>query len=107
MIRDFCRNSRSIVIIKKKFRNIVKKLREISLKKSSSCPICGKSFKNAPSLKNHIEDSKEIDIYHKLFINNKVLFEAEDKDNTKKNSVKINNKPKFGKINVKKKKNIN
>lgn len=95
-----------MVFIKKKFRNIVKKTREISLKKSPSCLICGKLFKNALSLKNHIEDSKKIDIYHKLFINNKVSFEAEDKDNIKKNSVQVktNNKSKFVKINENEKK---
>ena len=59
-LRHFYRISRSTVIIKKNFRNIVKKQREISLKKSPSCPICGKLFKNAISLKKHIEDSKKI-----------------------------------------------
>ncbi|KKN19362.1 hypothetical protein LCGC14_0946450 [marine sediment metagenome] len=90
-MRHFCRHSIDNFNKKKKYRIIVKKPRGILVKKSPSCPVCGKLFQNSRNLKNHLEDSKKTDSYHELFLENKFSFEAEySKNRFKKNWIKLN-----------------
>ncbi len=83
-MRHFCRHSIDNFNKKKKYRIIVKKPRGILVKKSPSCPVCGKLFQNSRNLKNHLEDSKKTDSYHELFLENKFSFEAEYSKNDSK-----------------------
>ncbi|MFX1305411.1 MAG: hypothetical protein ACFE91_11200 [Promethearchaeota archaeon] len=109
LVKHFCRHHRELFNIKKSFQNIVIKPKRILQKQSPSCPVCGKLFKEINSLEDHLEDLKKTDIYHKLFFNNKIIFEKDFKEDKQKDSnhMKSYEYPTFGKINIKKDKKIN
>jgi hypothetical protein len=75
-------------------------------KESPSCPICGKLFKGLKNLNDHINDLKNRDDLHQDFDKNKLQFKPGYREKNQENSdkYKFYNKPKFGKINIKKKK---
>jgi len=102
LIRHICRHREGPFNQKTKDSIIVKKPKGLLEERSLSCPICGKLFKNVNSLDDHVESLKRNDIYHKLFLINRISFEEHSKENFKKN----NFKPKFGKINIKTQKKI-
>jgi len=104
LVRHYCRHRKVSLYIKKKHPIIVKKPKGLLETQSLSCPICGKLFKNGNSLKNHIENLKKNDIYHMQFLENRISFEDHYKEIIQKDrdQIKDNNKPKFGKINIKK-----
>ncbi|MFX1501724.1 MAG: hypothetical protein ACFFDH_12230 [Promethearchaeota archaeon] len=108
LVRHYCRHHKGSLHIKKTYPVIVQKPKGLLEKKSLSCPICGKLFKNANSVKNHIENLRKNDIYHKLFFENKISFEDNYKEYNQKDSdqIKEYKKSKFGKINIKKQKKI-
>ena len=71
-----------------------------------SCPICGKLFKDASSLDNHLENLKKNDINHMHFFLNRISFEDDLKQyvQTERDQIKTYDMPKFGKVNIKKQK---
>ncbi|MFX1308474.1 MAG: hypothetical protein ACFE9M_05665 [Promethearchaeota archaeon] len=109
LVRHICRHRKGPFNIKRTYPIIVKKPKGLLENQSLSCPICGKLFKNAHSLDNHLEELKKNDIYHKLFFRNRISFEDHYKENIQGDMLQIKNynKPKFGKINIKKRKKIN
>ncbi len=109
LVRHLCRHYKEAFTIKKSIQNIVIKSTRILQKQSPSCPVCGKLFKDIKSLNDHLENLKKTDIYHKLFINNKLLFENNLKEVKLKDSnhLKSYDYPAFGKLNIKKNKKIN
>lgn len=92
MINKACRNKYKVIV------KTPKKMFDPQI--VFNCPVCGKSFKTKNSLEDHIHELKNIDKAHKNFSENKFSIE-EDKDNKK---ILIYQKPKFGKINIKNKK---
>lgn len=102
LIRHICRHQEVSFNQKTKYPIIVKKPKGLLEEQSLSCPICGKLFKDANSLDDHMENLKKNDIYHKLFLVDRVSFEDHKKVNLKKEHLP----PKFGKINIKKQKKI-
>ncbi|MHA1491273.1 MAG: hypothetical protein ACTSRI_16685 [Promethearchaeota archaeon] len=100
LIKHICRQS-----IEKKRKNkypiIIKKPRNLLEEASPSCPVCGKLFKNETNLKEHLKASRQNDYRHDLFLKGIILI------NDKRNQIKTQYKPKFGRINVKKRKNNN
>lgn len=106
LVRHFCRRRKGAFNVRKKSQIIVKKPKGLLENQSPSCPICGKLFKNLDNLEDHLENLKKSDIYHKLFIENRISFEEENNEYMQKGSEQIRtyNKPKFGKINVKREK---
>jgi len=68
--------------------------------------MCGKLFKNPKDLNDHLNNLKNQDALHEDFNNNNLDIELEYRENNQENSDKYNvyYKPKFGKINIKKKK---
>ncbi|UCD02270.1 MAG: hypothetical protein JSV23_04450 [Promethearchaeota archaeon] len=106
LVRHYCRYSTGKSNIKKNYQIIVKKPKSLLENQSPSCPICGKLFKNINNLEDHLENLKKRDIYHKLFIENRISFEDENKEYMQTDSERIRsyNKPKFGKISIKKEK---
>ena len=75
-------------------------------KESPSCPACGKLFKSLENLNDHINNLKKQDGLHQDFDKNKLNFELGYREKSQANSdkYKLYYKPKFGKINIKKKK---
>jgi len=72
---------------------------------SPSCPVCGKLFKNDKDLNNHLETLRKDDKPHKTFFKNKFIFQNDSWNSNQKNidQIKLYDKPKFGRINIKKK----
>jgi len=95
--------------IRRSYTIIVKTPKGLLEKESPSCPVCGKLFKSDISLKDHLKGSKNNNDFHKAFLNNKLIFEKDHREISVKNSdqIKVYNKPKFGRINIKKRKNFN
>jgi hypothetical protein len=106
LIRHYCRYSRTNLQRKKQFPVIVKTPKGLLEKESPSCPMCGKLFKNLESLNDHLTNLKHQDSLHEKFNNNTLNVEVGYRENSEKNSekYKVYYKPKFGKINIKKKK---
>ena len=109
LIRHYCRHKKGMFNIKRSYTVIVKTPKSLLEKESPSCPICGKLFKSDISLKDHLKNSKNNDVLHKAFLKNELIFEKENREISVKNSdqIKVYNKPKFGRINIKKRKNFN
>lgn len=108
MVRHICRYRKGSFNIKKRYPVIVKKPKGLLEEHYLSCPICGKLFKNANNLDNHLENLKKNDIYHKLFFMNWISFKDDNKEKSQTNldQIKTYVKPKFGKINKKKQKKL-
>jgi len=108
LVRHYCRHHQGSFNAKKSFAVIVKKPRGLLGNQSPSCPICGKLFKNLNNLENHMESLKKNDMNHRIFFENKLSFEKSYKSHIQQNldTSKLNEIPKFGKINVKKEKKI-
>ena len=109
LIRHFCRHRKGLINIKRTYPIIVKTPKGLLENESPSCPVCGKLFKNGINLKDHLKNSKINDNLHKVFFKNELIFEKEYREISQKNSdqIKMYNKPKFGRINIKKKKKFN
>jgi len=111
LIKHFCR--KRFGENQKNNNRIIVKTPTILLENSSpSCPVCGKFFKNEKNLNNHLSSLKDLDYHHTLFFDNKILFTNDDRmhEQTKlqdffKKKERFENKPKFGRINIKKKEN--
>ena len=99
LIKHYCRSSQTKSKVKTIHPIIVKIPKRIFEVSIINCPICGKIFKNESNLHDHIEQMKKNDLQHKLFVQNKLSF---DEDLNNKVQVEF---PKFGKINIKKRKN--
>ncbi|MFX0000870.1 MAG: hypothetical protein ACFE9Q_11740 [Candidatus Hodarchaeota archaeon] len=108
LVRHFCRYNIEKLKVRKRIQVIVKKPKGLLENQSPSCPICGKLFKNKISLENHLDNTKKNDIYHKLFSENRISFVNEYKTNNQKDLgyIKFHDRPKFGKINLKKERKI-
>jgi hypothetical protein len=106
LIRHFCRHTERQLRVKKDFPVIVKAPKGLLDKESPSCPACGKLFKDLKNLNDHINNMKNRDDIHQNFDKNKLNFELEYQEKNKENSdkYKLYYKPKFGRINIKKKK---
>jgi hypothetical protein len=106
LVKHYCRYRKGKFNIKKKIQIIVKKPKGLLEDQSPSCPICGKLFKNISSLEDHLENLKKSDIYHKLFIENRISFKDENNKYKRKDfeQIKTYDQSKFGKINIKKEK---
>jgi uncharacterized C2H2 Zn-finger protein len=87
---------------RKKYNVIIKKPKKIFNTQSVSCPVCGKLFKEEKYLKSHINQLKNYDQEHKYFSENKT--ELKEKGSEEKNPKKEKYTPKFGQINIKRKK---
>ncbi|MFX1311319.1 MAG: hypothetical protein ACFFHD_01735 [Promethearchaeota archaeon] len=109
LIKHYCRQGNGMSNIKKSYTIVVKTPKGLLEKESTSCPICGKLFKNDISLKDHLKSSKNNDDFHKVFLKNKLIFEKDNRETIEKNSdqIKVYNKPKFGRINIRKRKIFN
>ncbi|MFX1303926.1 MAG: hypothetical protein ACFFBV_03735 [Promethearchaeota archaeon] len=103
LVKHYCRYRNGKFNLKKKIQIIVKKPKRFLNNQSPSCPVCGKLFKNKDSLEDHFENSKKSDIYHKLFLDDKISFLDENKENIQKDldQIETYDRPKFGKINIK------
>jgi hypothetical protein len=103
LIQHRCRSYKGKKI-KNKYPVIVKKPKGLLEEASPSCPVCGKLFKNQNDLDGHLKYLKRNDNQHKQFFNGDLLFIDEIRDKKLKESekTKINTKPKFGAINIKK-----
>ena len=105
LMKHFCRHRTSILTPKRYSPIIVKKPKGLLEISSPSCPVCGKLFKNEGNLKDHLKNLRKNDKLHNSFFENKLFF----KDNYRKkgqinlDQIKMHYKPKFGRINVKKK----
>jgi hypothetical protein len=68
--------------------------------------MCGKLFKNLDNLNDHLNNLKDQDALHENFNKNNLDLEFGYQENHQQSSDKYNvyYKPKFGKINIKKKK---
>ena len=73
---------------------------------SPNCPVCGKLFKSLKNLYDHLQNLGKLDLLHQAFYEDKMNFEIGDqeKNQEKLDKNKLYNKPKFGRINIKKKK---
>jgi hypothetical protein len=101
LIKHHCKSYKS-KNQRKKYNVIVKTPKKIFSKQSIGCPVCGKLFKEEKYLKNHIKHLKNYDHRHKYFSENKTLLK--DKVKEENDSKKENYSPKFGQINIKRKK---
>jgi hypothetical protein len=108
LVRHNCRHRKGLFNVKKNYPVIVKNPKVILEKHSLSCPICGKLFKNANNLDNHLESLKKNEIYHRLFFTNRIFFKDNYKEDSQTdiNQIETFDKPKFGKINIKTQKKI-
>jgi len=106
LIRHFCRHATGKLQEKTDFPIIVKVPKGLLEKESPSCPACGKLFKNLKNLNDHINNLKKRDSLHQGFDKNKLNFELGYREKSQENldKYKLYYKPKFGKINIKKKK---
>ncbi|MHA1914426.1 MAG: hypothetical protein ACW986_13200 [Promethearchaeota archaeon] len=104
LIRHYCRHQGGKV--GRKFPVIVKGPKGLLEFESPSCPVCGKLFKTAKNRDDHIKNLKNDDEIHKVFFENKVKFSKnygkKGQDNLDKDNFYF--KPRFGRINIKKKK---
>ncbi|MFX1574642.1 MAG: hypothetical protein ACFFB0_18040 [Promethearchaeota archaeon] len=109
LVRHLCRQKKGVLNIKKQYKIIVKTPQGLLGKESPSCPVCGKLFKSDINLKDHLKNSKNNDDLHKAFLHSELIFEEENREINIKNSdkIKVYNKPKFGRINITKRKNFN
>jgi len=103
LIRHYCRQSKGNLQRKTKFPVIVKSPKGLLENESPSCPMCGKLFKNLESLNDHLNNLKNQDALHENFNNNKLTIEIGNQGKIS-DKYKVYYKPKFGKINIKKKK---
>ncbi|MHA1757129.1 MAG: C2H2-type zinc finger protein [Promethearchaeota archaeon] len=88
--------------IKEKFKIIVKTPKILPENTFITCPICAKSFKNENALEQHIKSLRNIDEMHYKYYNNEIIFdELRNESNRRQN----NYFPKFGRINIRNKKN--
>ena len=101
LIRHYCRHHIGVSKQKKTFRVNVKTPKGLLENSSPSCPVCGKLFREAQSLKYHLENSKNNDLHHKLFLENKFEEEYNHKLKKKSDHDKRDSILKFGKINLK------
>lgn len=97
--RHYCRKRELTYSKKNHFPVIVKIPKGILVDASISCPVCGKLFNEDSALKDHLIKMKINDSEHELFIENKLVFEDEVDEVTKKRK---RDYPRFGKINLKK-----
>ncbi|MFX1325308.1 MAG: hypothetical protein ACFE8N_10140 [Promethearchaeota archaeon] len=106
LVRHYCRQSIGTLSQKKIFPVIVKTPKGLLERESPSCPACGKLFKNANNLTDHIKTLKAHDKLHYNFFENKLKFEIDFREKNQEDShhVKPFQEPKFGRINIKKKK---
>ena len=104
LIRHYCRYQGGQA--RRKFPIVVKGPRSLLEFESPSCPACGKLFKNAKNLNDHIRILKKSDNIHKSFFKNKLDFNKDYGEKGQGNSDKdeFYIKPRFGRINLKKKK---
>lgn len=103
LVRHFCQHQ--VADIKKKIPIIVKTPKGLLENASPSCPVCGKLFKVTKDLNNHFKTLKKNDQQHNVFYKNNFKFENGNWNNNQRKLDQIriyNNKPKFGKINIKK-----
>ncbi|MFX1488351.1 MAG: hypothetical protein ACFFBI_04335 [Promethearchaeota archaeon] len=105
LVRHYCRHSLGNLRRKKNFQIIVKTPKGLLDKESPVCHICGRIFKNTQNLEDHLKNLKKQDILHKSFYENTLKFETEDLGAIQVDSDKANldYKPKFGRINFRKK----
>ncbi len=85
---------------KNKYKVIVKPPQKLFESHIINCPICGKSFTTKSSLEMHVQQLQHQDIWHKAFIENKMSIQQEEEESENELFVK----PKFGRINIRKKK---
>ncbi|MFX1376488.1 MAG: hypothetical protein ACFFA0_11815 [Promethearchaeota archaeon] len=106
LIRHFCRRAPGKLNIKRNFPVVVKVPKGLLEQESPSCPICGKLFKNQKNLNDHINNLKKQDKLHQNFDENTLNFGLGHREKNRENSnkEKLYFKPKFGRINVKRKK---
>jgi hypothetical protein len=104
-VRHFCRHSTGKYKLKKNFEIIVKTPKGLLEKDSPRCHICGRIFKSLQNLEDHLKISKKQDNLHKSFYENTLNFSSEILRGSQENSnkAKLYYKPKFGRINIKRK----
>jgi hypothetical protein len=104
LIRHYCRHHKASLLNKEKYPINVKRPKGLLEKQSLSCPICGKLFNKAKSLEDHLKNLRKNDTYHKLFLENRISFEANNREGIQKDKDQIEEykKLEFGKINIKK-----
>ena len=106
LVRHICRYRKGSYNLKNPHPVIVKKPKGLLEYRYLSCPICGKLFKDASSLDNHLENLKKNDINNMHFVLNRISFEDDLKQyvQTERDKIKTYDMPKFGKVNIKKQK---
>ena len=94
--RHYCRNLNGISHKRKIFPVVVKKPKGLLENPYFSCPVCGKL------LKDHLNELKKNDSKHKLFFQNKIIFKNKfnDMNKLKSEKNKFQDKPRFGRINI-------
>ncbi|MFX1411479.1 MAG: hypothetical protein ACFFA6_14100 [Promethearchaeota archaeon] len=104
LVRHFCRRHLGRFNKRRNFPIVIKIPKGLLENSSPNCPICGKLFKCEKDLNNHLEALKRDDKPHKIFYENSFLFENSIRNNLGKNDQdKVYDQPKFGRINIKKK----
>ncbi len=105
LIRHICRQYKGNKI-KNKYPIIIRNPNKMLEDASPSCPICGKIFKNESNLKEHLKQSKKNDQQYKQFFEGKFSFfnEFNHKTLIKSEKTKVSDKLKFGKINLRRRK---
>lgn len=91
---------------KNKYPVIIKKPLNISSENSPCCPACGKMFKTEEDREQHLKDSSKLDDLHILYFQNKITLQSSDKED-KQWDLKNKDLPKFGRINIKIRKETN
>lgn len=89
---------------KNKYPIIVKTPNKILKENGPSCSFCGKSFKSTIDLDSHLKELKKLDPLHKRFVENIPIFRSNSSEVvfSKKSEKDSYFKPKFGRINIKK-----
>ncbi|TFG01825.1 MAG: hypothetical protein EU540_02790 [Promethearchaeota archaeon] len=102
LIRHICK--KKILNRKNKFPVIVKPPEKLFKEEKSYCSVCGKHFKTTVDLDSHLNELRKLDPLHKQYFENRLIFKSRSLEEVflKKNEKKSNFKPKFGRINIKK-----
>ena len=103
LIRHNCRKDRELLRGEKKYPIVVKTPRALLGEPYYSCAVCGKTFRDESSLKDHIKTQKKNDLEHKMCFRNKLTIQNLNRsmNNSCPNHNTVQHKPKFGRINIK------
>ena len=103
LIRHKCRKDRGLLRGKKNFPIVVKTPKGLLGKPYYRCVVCGKTFRDESALKDHFKTQRKNDLEHKMCSSNKLTFQNINisMNNSCTNRSTVQDKTKFGRINIK------